>query len=213
MKINSIVLQRLNELEEKAKSVAQTSFVNFSGAGVSTELFHEWSTSVLNVLQRIFGETSVHYQKFSSLTEKFNGGEFEFQSCHGIFKAAKEDYEGGFLFNLRSIISGEIVADVLDQAQELLQNKFKDLACVAAGIALEISLKDLCTREGIAHANLNRMNADLAKQGVYNLIMQNQIIAWASLRNSAAHGKWNEYSHDEVKAMITGVTQFIANHL
>ncbi|GAA5531229.1 hypothetical protein Hgul01_05054 [Herpetosiphon gulosus] len=82
-----------------------------------------------------------------------------------------------------------------------------------AGIALETSLKDLCDREGIAHAKLDKMNADLAKTGIYNSVMQKQITAWAGLRNAAAHGNWGEYSHDQVKTMIAGVTQFIANHL
>jgi hypothetical protein len=45
--------------------------------------------------------------------------------------------------------------------------------------------------------------------------MQKQITAWADRdrRNNAAHGKWGEYTSDDVKDMIEGTRRFIAEYL
>jgi hypothetical protein len=56
----------------------------------------------------------------------------------------------------------------------------KFAAAVIAGTVLETALRQLC---------LDRMNADLAKAGVYNSLMQKRITALAAIRNRAAHGK------------------------
>lgn len=102
---------------------------------------------------------------------------------------------------------------MLEQATALLSAGYKDPACVVTGVALETTLKDLCSRNGIAHAKLDKMNADAAKKGIYNRGMQKQITAWADRRNSAAHGDWNAYSEAEVDDMIKGVIRLIADYL
>ena len=57
------------------------------------------------------------------------------------------------------------------------------------------------------------MNADLAKVGVYNKLIQKRITALADIRNSAAHGKPEEFSEADVDSMIDEVTRFVAEHL
>jgi hypothetical protein len=53
------------------------------------------------------------------------------------------------------------------------------------------------------------MNADLAKASVYSSAYQKQITAWLGLRNFAAHGKYSEYTKEEIALMLQGVRQFI----
>lgn len=101
----------------------------------------------------------------------------------------------------------------MEQAEELLKSGYKDPACFIAGVTLETALKDLCTRKSIPHGKLDKMNADLAKAGAYNIAKQKQITAWADLRNNAAHGKWDQYSAADVDDMIKGVNRFIADYL
>lgn len=64
-------------------------------------------TNVLNLLQRTFGETSVHYRHFAEHYGKFSEWESEFEDCRSIFVAAREDYEGGYLFNVRALAKGK----------------------------------------------------------------------------------------------------------
>jgi hypothetical protein len=81
-----------------------------------------------------------------------------------------------------------LTEDVLERATELLQAGYKDSACVLVGIALESTLKQLCDREGISKGELNQMNKNPRKASVYNVAKQQQITAWAKLRNDSAHG-------------------------
>lgn len=53
------------------------------------------------------------------------------------------------------------------------------------------------------------MNADPKKAGVYGMLEHKAVTAWLGLRNSAAHGKYDEYRIDQVKIMYQGVLDFI----
>jgi HEPN domain-containing protein len=117
------------------------------------------------------------------------------------------------LFNVRALVQAEVLDNALEQAAELLRAGYKDPACVVAGVTLETALKELCTRQGVAHGKLDKMNADLCKAGVYNMGWQKQITAWAERRNKAAHGDWAVYNNADVDDMIKGVTRFIAEYL
>lgn len=212
MIIDELVKKRFDELEELASGI------DYQGRGGSREVrvekFYEWATSVLNLLQRAFGEDSSHYQNFLEIYKGFTGRRSDFEICRGIFTAAKNDYAGGYLFNVRSLIKAEILSDdILDQAKELLNNGYKDPACVLTGIALEVTLKEMCSKYSIEQSKLDKMNVDLCKAGKYNMAKQKQITAWADLRNRAAHGEWATYSDADVDEFIKGVERFIADSL
>jgi hypothetical protein len=57
------------------------------------------------------------------------------------------------------------------------------------------------------------MNADFAKNGIYNKGMQKRVTAWADRRNSAAHRNWKEYTDSDVEDLIKGVTRMIADYV
>ena len=48
--------------------------------------------------------------------------------------AAKEDYEGGYLFNIRGLIRREVFDDVLEQALDPLHAGYKDPSCGWLGL-------------------------------------------------------------------------------
>ncbi|MHC4196739.1 MAG: hypothetical protein ACYSRP_02350, partial [Planctomycetota bacterium] len=139
-----IVLKRFKELEEKIRDVEITRHNTDLGYGVDSEIFEEWANSVLNLLQRICGEDSVHFRNFTENYKAFKGWAEEFDRCKGVFKAAKSDYEGGYLFKIESLVSAEVIDDVLAQAEHLLDDGQKDPACVIARVALETTLKKMC---------------------------------------------------------------------
>jgi len=213
MKLDKLIEQRFSELTKKAEVVASTRTGNDSRSGVNSERFHEWATGVLSLLQSVFGESSPHHQNFFKLYSLFVGYYSDFEICRGVFRAAKEDYESGYLFSVRGLIKAEDSTDILDRATEILKAGYKDPACVLAGVALEITLKELCTRNGLPHGKLDSMNIELCKKAVYNMGMQKQITAWAHWRNKAAHGEWHEYKDTNVDDMVKGVTRFIAEYL
>lgn len=217
--MNKLVVKRFTELAGKANKIHGSETFDFeSDEGVryykvdSSEV-RAWGTSVLNLLHRVFGEDSVHVKQFQRPFASFQDESSEFRHCKAVFDAAREDYEGGYLFNMRSLIQAEVFDDALGQASELLRAGYKDPACVVVGVTLETTLKQLCSQNGISHAKLDKMNADLCKAGVYNMGMQKQITAWADRRNRAAHGEWDAYSAADVEDMLRGVTRLVAEHL
>lgn len=82
----------------------------------------------------------------------------------------------------------------LEQASALFQAGYKLPATIVAGVVLETSLRELCDQEGLPHGKLDKMNSDLAKLGKYNKLQQKRITALADIRNSAAHGKPQEFT-------------------
>jgi hypothetical protein len=167
---------------------------------------------VLSLLMRVFGENGPHYTKFEKGVPR-EWWEESFEALKAILAAAKEDYEGGYLFTIRGLVTAEVLSDAIDQAEALLAAGYKDPACVVAGVALEQAIKELAKRTNVDLAKLDKMNADLAKAGVYNMAMQKQVTAWAHLRNKSAHGEWGEYTDADVQAMIPGVQRFLADYL
>ena len=219
MKSDHRIIERFEQLSARAQDVLearQHSFRDSDGVDYYTipySAFLGWSTNALSLVKSVFGEESVHYQKLDQVSSAFKEWDTEFENCKAVLEAAREDYQGGYLFNVRGLIKAEVLDDALQQAGALQTAGYKDPACVLVGVSLEVTLKELCTRHGFDHGKLDKMSADLAKAGVYNAAKQKQITAWADLRNKAAHGQWGEYTTSDVDDMIRGVTRFVADFL
>lgn len=212
MKIDTKIKKRFSELEIELSQL-QTKVK--SGDNFDA-LFSKWGTNVLNLLDDVFPDNSVHRKSFHSQYDFHNlpAANFSFSKAKGIFLAAKEDYENGYLSSFRSLLKAEFLTeDILTQAEELLNAGYKDPGCVLVGVALETAIKELCTQHGIGHKKLDQMNSELRKAGVYNLAKQKQVTAWADLRNKAAHGDWSEYSMADVNDFFSGVQRFIGDFL
>ncbi|MEK0315057.1 hypothetical protein [Cohnella sp. 56] len=213
MKMDTIILKRFQELEDKSKIVRSSIRTSeFGYRFIDQSVFHEWSNSVMNILYNIFGELSIQYQNFKTKYDIAKNGD-DFDICYGIYKSAKEDYEGGYVFNMRSLVSIEVLDSVIEQADQLLSAGYKDVAAVVIGIVLETSLKELCNKKNVQVGKLDRMNAELSKAGYYNVGMQKMITAWADIRNNAAHGNWGSYKEQDVIDMKNGVIRFLADYL
>ncbi len=213
MKVNPLIIQRFKKLEDKMNQIESTRQKGSWGATVNQEMLQEWGTNVLSLFQRIFRNDSVYFGNFNLNYLKFNGWAKEFDNCKGIFKAAKSDFEGGYLYTIDSLVSAEILDGVIEQANHLFSKDYKDAACIIGRVALETTLKKLCNHNSILHGKVDKMNADLTKAGVYNIGVQKQITAWTDRGNKATHGKWDEYTKEDVKDMLKGIARFIAEIL
>jgi HEPN domain-containing protein len=133
----------------------------------------------------------------------------------GILKAAKDDYENGYLFDTRTLIEAEVFDEFLEQAEELFKKGYYQPAAVIAGCVLEDGLRKLCVRNSTAlslKATIEPMNVELAKAGIYNKLIQKKITALADLRNKAAHGEWLEFTEKDVEDMIRDVRRFMEDY-
>lgn len=185
------------------------------GEYIDSDLFLNWKVKVRNLLSKVCGEESQHFQQFEKKEDgiAFTTNYTTFKSLKAVFLAAKEDFEDGYLSSIRTLVQAEVFDSELEQANELFSSGYSTAAAVVAGVVLETALRELCDRNGISHGKLDKMNTDLVKAGVYNKLNQKRITALADIRNSAAHGKPDEFTDQDVSDMIRDVHQFLANHL
>jgi|SRR5271165_3285737 len=137
----------------------------------------------------------------------------------GVLRAIKADVEAGWLSTVAEVLHADTFANFLEQSTELLDKGYKDAAAVLAGAVLEAHLKLLCQKFSVpvaqpsgAPKKATVINVDLVKAGTYGTVQQKAIDAWQGIRNSAAHGDFNDYDEIAVRNMNSGVTAFIASH-
>lgn len=137
-------------------------------------------------------------------------------------KSLRDAVAAGYLISLQEMIHATVFSDFLDMATAtyLLDEGFKDPAAVLIGGVLESHLRQLCQKHGIATEyqdnkdnshpkKLDKMNADLVVSGKIDGLTQKQITAWAHLRNSAAHGRYEDYSEQQVRLMLSSIKKFM----
>lgn len=184
---------------------------------VDEEKFDEWRVKAKGLVSRACGKDSEYFAAFSNaeVLKPFDSKHSMLKRLRPIFSAAKSDFQGGHLASIRSLVQAEVFGSELDQATELLNQGYKGSAAVVAGVVLETSLRDLCDQQSpiIPHGKLDKMNAALTKAGVYNKLQQKKITTIADIRNSAAHGKWSEFSDSDVVDMIKDVQRFLSDYL
>ena len=207
MKVDEKILKRISDILSLGEAIGAS---GYDGNVDTAKSFH-WASSALNITERVYGSES-HY--FTTIQE--NVKEFpyyhSFQMALGVFRAVKEDYENGAIFTLRQIVEAEVFDDFLEQSESLLSAGFYQPAAVVAGAVLEDGLRKLCIREGLdlpTKPKLDSMNVALSKNGTYNLLTQKRITALADVRNSAAHGKWDQFRQEDVDDLIQWIRNFM----
>jgi hypothetical protein len=219
--MTKLFIKRFAELEVQIAAVVATKTSKYNSMYdtnqdvVDNEMYLNWCIKARHLILSSCGENSQHFKAFEKI-EKPKAYETTFDALKrvkAVFFAAKEDYEGGYLTSVKNLVQAEVFDSELEQAAELFEAGYATAAAVIAGAVLETTLRNLCDANSIAHGKLDKMNADLAKAGVHNALVQKNITALAATRNSAAHGKTGEFSKDDVKHMIAEVNRYVSNSL
>lgn len=214
--LNKVFKKRFDELEEQSMQVedSKAQILGSAEYSIDNNLILNWRVKVKNLLSKVCGEESQHFRQFEKTEDTVYYYAYTmFKDLKAVFLAAKEDFEGGYLSSMRTLAQAEVFDSELEQSNELLSNGYSTAAAVIAGVVLETALRELCDKECIPLGKLDKMNADLAKAGVYNKLVQKQITAWANIRNSAAHGNPDEFTEQDVTNMIKDVSHFLGHHL
>jgi hypothetical protein len=205
------IRDRLAELVEVGDRVLGTGRSppsgDIGGDRVDGALVTQWATSAKSVLDRAFGPSSTHSQNFAEWTKGYVSYSSALRAA-AVLRAALDDWEGGHVFELRALVEADVFDDFLEQAEHLHANGYFQAAAVIAGAVLEDAVRRACTHHGVpvgVTTKLDRMNADLAKAGIYSKLVQKKITTLADLRNKAAHGDWASFDAEDVSEMLTGV--------
>lgn len=212
--------ERFDQLFEETKEIEATRGTQHNQLVgnvnvVDNEKTLTWKVKSKNLLVSTCGKDSQHYEEFIK-AEKLRSYETQwdaFKRMKSVFIAAMDDYKNGYLTSLKNLIQADVFDSELEQAQELLSSGYKLAAAVIAGVVLETTLRDICYQNALTIGKLDKMNSDLVKAGVYNKLQQKRITALADIRNSAAHGKPEEFTDSDVAMMIRDIEQFLIVHL
>lgn len=217
--MSKLLTKRYDELNGELAAVFATEYHEeceySSGHMVNDHKYMNWVLKAKNLVAKSCGKDSLHFQRFDELDSvSICSTNYEqLLKLQAIFEAARDDFEGGYCNSVRTLVQAEVFDSELEQAKSLLISGYLSAAAVIAGVVLETALRQLCDNHNLPHGKLDKMNADLAKVGQYTVLKQKQITALADIRNSAAHGKSDNFSEDDVVDMINKISSFLADQL
>ena len=214
------LLIRLEQLENLGKAVLNTTIRRRSGLDyIDSSKVNGFKAAALSFIERVYGKEHPYYESFNKSVGDYYPSDIE--SGLEILNSIRQEIEGDWLFTVKGLIAAELFADFLEMADHLLEQGYKDPAAVIIGSVLEEHLRQLCSANSIPieiennkgvliPKKADRLNSDLAKEGVYSKLDQKAVTMWLDLRNKAAHGKYDEYTSEQVTNMYSGITEFMA---
>ncbi len=213
------LIERVSQLLSKGQSVAGTRYNDssehvFAPDEVNSTPFHAWKNNSQNCVLMVCGENSPYYKNFIEGVKIARPSDVD--RGIGILTALKEDLELGYLTKVRDLVSAEIFTDFIEMAQHLLDNNYKDPSASLIGAVLENGLRQIAQKNTVevkSGDDIGSLNTKLADKEVYSRLLQKQIQAWKAIRDSADHGKFEDYKTEDVKAMLEGVKRFLTENL
>jgi hypothetical protein len=123
--------------------------------------YTRFRVEALNLVRRACGEESDHYCELKRLaeTKESSNNSSYFAHCLGIVEAAQRDFERGLLFDMKRLISAEVLGDFIDQAQQLLEAGYHVPAASLCGAVLEDTLRNSARSIRFSHRYRPRSTA------------------------------------------------------
>lgn len=177
--------------------------------------FQEWLIRCENIIFMIFGEKSVQYHRFKKIRESDNKAYDIYNQLRGLMRGCFKDVRDGFLTNQEFIIANEIFDSILEEAEEFIKQKKKDIGAILLRIVLEDSIRRIAKREGINNIDnitTSEVNDKLKNSDFFSKTIWRQNQVWLDIGNYASHGDFDKYTQDEVEKFHNGLTNFIITY-
>lgn len=208
--MNQIFARRFQELVEKQ------SLMHFKKDSMDDEYLNAgewegWATSVQSLLKAVFGDTGQQYINFTKAYNHCNGYGHHVRPLFDLLKSAKEDFDGGYVFNVDLRVSGEVFGDFIVLARKALDEGHEEVAAVLACAALEDALKRYATVSGLDVGDKGMADVVNALKGA-GLVAGAQkalLDRMPTIRNYALHANWDKISAPDVGSVIGFVEQFL----
>ncbi len=184
-----------------------------------------WCTSCLALAEKLVNADSAIRDRMQCFEGQRRFTEQLIREGIGVLTGLRNSLCAGVLNSLEQSIAASISSDYLSQAKQLLEKGTAgDLdhiaAAVIAGAVLEHHLRQICSRHNppVPASNdrgeplpLSLLIDGLKRAGLLNEVLAKHLRAWAGIRNSAAHGRFEEVTSRQVRQMLEGVAGFIAD--
>lgn len=203
--------RRFTELVTSFSSIPFTPYQSQKGSYVADGQWQKWATSAQNLILAVFGEQSPHYKNFVAAYTKCQGEDSRVKTLNALFLSAKEDFEGGYVFDVDLRVSGEVFGDFVALARQSLSEGHKDVAAVLACAALEDALKRYAQISGleVSDKTMQEVVNSLKAQGLVAGAQKSLLDAMPRIRNFAMHADWAKISEPDVSSVLGFVEQFL----
>lgn len=184
------------------------------GSHVKSGAWEKWATSAESLIKAACGMDSPYYESFIRARERCTGYESQLRALAGIFRSAKEAFEGGYLFDVEREVSAEIFGDFVVLAKQALAEDNKDVAAVLAAAALEDALKRYAASNGldVDDASMSKIISALKSKGLVSGAQKSLLTAMLRMRNHAMHAEWEKIEKPDVSGLVGFVEQFLLTH-
>jgi len=154
---------------------------------------------------------------YLDLIKQYHSNRLNAGILQGILESGKQEFESGFLSHPKILITAESIETLIEQAEYLLSEDFKDAACTLAGGTLELTLKSLLKNKFPQvlfnpNSGIDEINKKLLEAKAYDSSTYKLIDGYRDLRNWSSHGNYDRYNNDKVKEFIFFLRNFISNH-
>jgi hypothetical protein len=173
MLVEERLLKRLDHLILKADEVRQTHRPNpplyIDHPTLNHGAFMGWRAQAHSFLTGLLGAEHVYVENFISKCEWSYVQHLD--AGQEILRAVREDVEGGYLTDVRTLISAEVFTDFLEMAEHLHENGYIHPAASLAGAVFEDGMRKVATANGVtvrSRDDLSSLNNRLAEASVYN---------------------------------------------
>lgn len=201
------IIQKFSRLLERVPGSVQE--IEQTSDGVIA--YFQVKVSALNLLARTAGENSIYFRELVAM-----GGDARLVNpsiLRGVLTAAMTDFREGFMADTKLLVSAEVFADFLVQAEVLLEHDYKDAAAVIIRSVLEDALRRVCNSNSIEvrdRAGIAELAKALGKKNFLSAVQAKEIEAKKEVGNKAAHGRFEEYSKEDVIAFHEFVQRLLA---
>jgi hypothetical protein len=213
--INETYRRRFTELKEQFDALPfRSNDGRSSGKYVPAGSWQQWATSAQNLILAVFGESSPHHTNFLAAFRECRGYDYHVNTLKGIFLSAKDDFEGGYVFDVDLRVSGEVFGDFVVLSRHSLSEGYKEVAAVLACAALEDALKRFATVKGlsVSDKSMQEVIAALKSEGLVSGAQKSLLATMPKIRDYAMHANWGKITEPDVSSVIGFVEQFLLSN-
>ncbi|MCG8409956.1 MAG: hypothetical protein MI739_01590 [Bacteroidales bacterium] len=213
--INELFFERFEDLIRQGEEQWNKFQKNGTGLIEDPIEFSQWSTSCLNLLDKLSVSTNRFVTQFEEWILRSISGPINLGAALGVLKSAKEEYALGLAIEYHLSVSATVFNGLLDEAEYLIKKKYLRAAAVLIGAALEEGLKNRAKTEGIEIPEKdNRLNPVIIKlkssnNSILTAFEAKELEVCAKMRNDAAHGGNFSYEKKQVEEQLRKVREIL----
>lgn len=209
--LKEVFEKRFRELDEDFNSIVWKSHHNSTVRYSPNGGWRSWATSAQNLILAAFGLSSPHYKNYLAQYDSCGGRESDVRSLYAIFSSARNDFAGGYVFNVELRVSGEVFGDMIVLARQALSEGHTGVAAVLACAALEDALKRYAISSGlnVEGKTMQEVVNALKGGGQVSGVQKTLLDAMPRIRNAAMHADWGKLSEPDVSSVLGFTEQFL----